>query len=725
MKRISKSLSMGLSSGVALAALSVLGFGGHFAPVAAQGVAFTVEEITVTARKREESLRDVPVAITAIGGQALEARGIDNVTNMIGTVPSLFTTQNQTFGPMPNQTYLVMRGVGATAANDPAVATFVDGVYQPSLGFDTGFLDLERVEILRGPQGALFGRNTQGGAVNIVTRLPSNEVSGKAMAEIAEFNSWRIGGSLSGPVIEDKLFVGVSGMYGTTDGYLENVTLGQDADHAEDLSGRVTLRLLASDDLEFVLRVEAASREYGYLGFGVPDDGSKRYIVLDDEARDSTDDSFATSLTIKYDLDFAELTSITGYNKIKTNYWYDLDSSADRGNYQHQLTDQRIWSEELRLASQGAGPVSWLVGLYYFDEVHDQDRDFSQNECSVCVFPPVFDPANVALEQTRFDRNGWAAFGQVSYSPMEALDLTVGARYSREKIKATQAGVLFIPGVGADETFAGVNDETFTSFSPMGSISYRVNDDVMTYVTVSRGYKAGGYDKYPGTAGAVGVPFEEETSTNYEIGAKSTLFDRRVTLDVAAFYVDIDDMQLASTVVSPITDLPVGVTTNVGSAKSRGFEAELAAAPIDGLMLRGNAAYVKATFKELASPVGVNVEGGRLPYVPKWTLAASAEYTHPVVNDWEMTWGVFYRYVGSHETGNGIAPFDPRLEIASYDVVDASVTFTNQAWDLTLFVDNLTDSYNVTRRFQPAFQPYTRASVLPPRQFGARLTFNW
>src|SRR5690606_31476685 len=116
----------------------------------------------------------------------------------------------------------------------------------------------------------------------------------------------------------------------------------------------------------------------------------------------------------------------------------------------------------------------------------------------------------------------------------------------------------------------------------------------------------------------------------------------------------------ASTVVSPITDLPVGVTTNVGSAKSRGFEAELAAAPIDGLMLRGNAAYVKATFKELASPVGVNVEGGRLPYVPKWTLAASAEYTHPVVNDWEMTWGVFYRYVGSHQTGNGIAPFDPR-----------------------------------------------------------------
>jgi len=706
--------------------MTLVGGGIAVPPLSAQTASFAVEEITVTARKREESLRDVPVAVTAVTGAAVEARGIENVTGMIGTVPSLFTTQNQTFGPMPNQTYLVMRGVGATSANDPAVATFVDGVYQPSLGFDIGFLDLERVEILRGPQGALFGRNTQGGAVNIVTRLPSSEVEGRVMAEYAEFNSWRLGASVAGPVQEDKIFIRLSGMYASTDGYLENITLNQDADTSEDITGRLTLRMLASERLEIILRAEGASREYGYLGFGVPDDGSKRYVVLDDQAPDSEDDSYGLSLTVNYDFDSATLTSITGYNKIETDYWYDLDSSADIGNFQQQLTDQRLFSEELRLASTGDGAIEWLAGLYYFDQVHDQSRDFSAGECSVCVFPPVFSTDNVVLEQTRFDRDGWAAFGQAGYSPVDQVDLTVGARYSREKIRANQAGRIFVPGVGADESFAGVNDETFSNFSPMASISYRLNDDIMTYITVSRGYKTGGYDKYPGTGGAVGIPFDEETSTNYEIGMKSSFFERRLTLDLATFYVDIDDMQLASTVISPITNLPVGVTTNVGSAKSEGFEFEFATAPIEGLLLRGNGAYVKSVFKRLDSPVGVNEVGGRVPYVPKWTLSGSAEYSHPLANgEWEMTWGLFYRYVGSHETGNGVPPFDPRLEIESYDVLDASITVTNENWDFSVFANNLTDSFNIERRFQPLFQPYTRANVMPPRQFGFRVTYNW
>ncbi|MEX1148243.1 MAG: TonB-dependent receptor, partial [Sphingomonadales bacterium] len=384
--------------------------------------------------------------------------------------------------------------------------------------------------------------------------------------------------------------------------------------------------------------------------------------------------------------------------------------------------------QELRLASQSAGPLNWLAGFYYFDEVHDQDRDFSNDECSVCVFPPVFSTDNVVLEQTRFDRDGWAAFGQVTYSPVDALDLSVGARYSREKITATQSGTVFVPAVGPEDTFAGVNSETFSNFSPQASLSYRWNDEVMTYITVSRGYKAGGYDKYPGTGAAVGIPFDEETSTNYEAGFKASMLDRRLTVDGAVFHVDISDMQLGSTVISPITNLPVGVTTNVGKARSRGAELEVAAMPAEGLMLRGNGAYVDTTFRRLDSPVGVNEVGGQVPYVPKWTLSGSAEYSHalPVMDGgWEMTWGVFYRYVGSHETGNGIAPFDSRLAIDSYDVVDASVSVANDNWDLTVFVNNLTDSFNVTRRYNPAFQPFNRAEVLPPRQFGARLSYSW
>jgi len=698
-------------SGVAV--MTLIGASVAASPLSAQIESLAIEEITVTARKKEESLRDVPVAVTAVSGAEVEARGLENVTDIIGAVPSLFTTQNQTFGPLPNQTYLVMRGVGATSANDPAVATFVDGVYQPSLGFDTGFLDLERVEILRGPQGSLFGRNTQGGAVNIVTRLPSSEVEGKVMAEYGDFNSLRIGASLGGPVQDDRIFARLSGMYASSDGYLNNITLNQDADTSEDITGRLTVRMLGSERFEVILRAEAATREDGYLGFGVPNDGSKRFVVLDDEAPESNEDSYILSLTMTYDFDGATLEAITGYNKTETDYWFDFDSSTDVGNFQEQLTDQRVFSQELRLSSKGGGAFEWLAGLYYFDEVHDQSRDFSQGECSVCLFPPVFSTDNVVLEQTRFDRDGWAAFGQASYSPVE-------------QVEAHQAGRIFLPAIGVDESFDGTNDETFSNFSPMASISYRPYDDFMIYVTASRGYKAGGFDKFPGTGGAVGIPFDEETSTNYEIGMKSSFFERRLTLDLTAFYVDIDDMQLASTVISPTTDLPVGVTTNVGSAKSKGFEFEFAATPVEGLLLRGNGAYVKSVFKKLESPVGVNKAGGRVPYVPKWTLSGSAEYSHPLaINDWEMTWGLFYRYVGSHEIGNGVPPFDPRLEIESYDVLDASITVTSDSWNLSVFAKNLTDNFNIARRFQPAFQPFTRASVMPPRQFGFRVTYNW
>lgn len=685
-----------------------------------------LDEIKVTARKREESLRDVPVAVTAFTGAALEQQGITDVTDMIGRVPGLFTTQNQTFGPMPNQTYMLIRGVGATAASDPAVGTFVDGIYQTSLGFDVGFLDVERVEILRGPQGALFGRNTQGGAINIVTRLPDEDFRASIKAEAAEFNTWKLGGDVSGALLEDKVYLGLSAVYGESDGYLDNITLGQDADTSEKASGRAVLRITPTDELEMILRLEGASNRYGYLGFGVPDDGSEAYTVLDDEAQTSKDDSYGASLTVNYDMGFATLTSITGANKVKTDYWYDLDASADVGNYQDQETDQRYISQEVRLASNGGDAFDWLVGFYYFDEVHDQARDFSQDECSVCVFPPVFDSQNIVLEQTRFDRDGWAFFGQATYRPVTDLDITVGARYSDESVTAAQSGIVYIPNIGSDDRFNSVDSASFDSFSPMGSVSYRWNEDVMTYVTVSRGYKAGGYDKYPGTAAAVGIPFDEETSTNYEVGAKMAFFDNRLQIDASAFIVRIKDMQLASTVISPISNLPVGVTTNVGNGKTKGFEFEASAIPVEGLVLRGNMSYVDATFTKLTNVVGVNAEGGRIPYVPKWTASASADYTHGLgTGGYDLKWSLSYRYVGSHFTGNGVAPFDLRWNIDNYDILDASVTLMADAWDVSLFVNNITDDFAVTRRFQPVFQPYNRVVTEAPRQFGVRLGYRW
>ncbi|MDB6084636.1 MAG: TonB-dependent receptor, partial [Gammaproteobacteria bacterium] len=683
-----------------------------------------LDEIVVTARKREETINDVPVSITALSGTALERAGVSNIEGLIGTVPGLAISQNQTFGPLPNQTFLVLRGVGATSSNEPAVGTFVDGVYEPSLGFNVNYLDVERVEVLRGPQGDLFGRNTEGGAVSIVTRLPDAEFRGRFEAGAAQFGTYDLGATVSGP-IADNLFAGVALRYESSDGYLRNTTLGKDADNTQKISGRVTLRATPTADFEAILRLEAFGNRYGYLGFGVPDDGSRRYVVLDAEKVPSTDNSVGASLTLNYSMGQTKLTSITGYNHITTHYWYDFSSNGDAGNFQDQRTGQSLLSEELRLSGSVEKSVDWLAGLYYFYEGLDQHRNFATDQCTQCVFPPVFNPSNVVLEDTQFSRPGEAVFGQLTYHPADPVDLTVGGRYSYETARAHQAGIIFVPGVGSDDRYDGSHSTTFSNFSPTASASYHWTPDVMSYVTVSRGYKSGGYDKYPGSSAAVGIPFQSETSTNYEIGTKSLVFDRRLNLTGAVFYIDLRNQQLATTVISPVTGLPVGVTANAGASSSRGAELDAEWYPVTALRLSASASYVDTRFDRLNSAVGSLAVGDAFPYVPKVSASEQADFTQPLPGELSLVFTAANRFVGGHYNGNGSAPFDPILPVQSYSVLDVRVALRSTVWEVSAYVNNVLDRFNVTTVYQPAFEPFTRANVLPPRTVGVRASYKW
>lgn len=683
-----------------------------------------LEEVVVTARKREESLHDVPVAVTAVSGDTLKRTGVTQIEGLIGTVPSLSTSQNQTFGPLPNQRFLVLRGVGATASNEPAVGTFVDGVYEPSLGFNANYLDVERVEILQGPQGALFGRNTEGGAVSIVTRKPDEQFRGRLDLNLARFGTYGAAGSISGPVA-DKVFAGAALQYETSDGFLKNGVVNGRADDTQKVSGRFTLRLAPREDFEAIFRLEAFGNRFGYLGWGVPDDGSEQYVVLDAEKVTSTENSTGASLTLNYDMSGLRLTSITGFNRITTHYWYDLSGNGDANNFQDQRTGQSLLSQELRLTNGTDKKVQWLAGLYYFYEKFDQRRNFVSETCSACVFPPVFDPTNVVLEDTEFTRPGWAVFGQVTYHPVDRVDLTLGGRYSYETARAQQAGVIFVPGVGADDRYDGNHSRSFTNFSPSASATYHWSGDAMTYASISRGFKSGGYDKYPGSTAAVGIPFQSETSTNYEIGTKAFLFDRRVDVSAAIFYVDLRNQQLATTVISPVTNLPVGVTANVGASSSRGAQLELAWSPAPALRFSANSSYTKTRFDRLESAVGSLQVGDAFPYVPKVTASAQIDYTQSLSEGLKLVWTVSDRYVGDHYNGNGAAPFDPILQIPSYSVLDARLALRSASWEVIAYADNALDKFNVSSRYQPVFQTYTRASVLPPLVYGVRATYRW
>lgn len=692
---------------------------------AQEAVADDAEEITVTARKREESLQDVPVAVSAFSGATLERQGIESSEELMGRLPSLSFSQNQTFGPTKSETYIVMRGVGATAALEPSVAVFVDGVYQPKMSFDIGFLDLERMEVLRGPQGALFGRNTQGGALNLVTRKPDDVFRAKVQGEAGSYATFKLKGAVSGPLVQDKLFFGLSGAVERTDGYFDNVTLNKDQDKGGQASGRATLRALPSETLELIATGSVSHGWGGQLGAGVPE-GSGNYDVFDSETRDLKDDVYSGSLTANWDLGPVTLTSITGAVKSETEVFWDWDGGATaRGNFQLQKIGQSIVSEELRLASNpGDHPIDWLTGLYLFRSTYDQDRDFGLVDGTGAAAPAIFNPANVVDEQARFVNRGFAVFGQATWRPVERLDLTVGARYSREKVKSRQWGSVILPALGSSEIFDVTADATFSRFSPMASIAFHWNDDVMTYATIAEGFKAGGFQKYPASRAAAGIPFDNELSLNYEIGLKGSFFDRMLTFNAAAFIIKLKDQQLGT--VREINGVPVESIDNVGRSTNKGFEIETVLRPAEGFTLSGSVSHVDARFDRYVNLVtGRDRAGERIPYVPKWSGSGQAEYRHAVGDGLEAVWGLEYRYVGRFTAGNGAPPFDPFLTIRSYDLWDASVRLEADRWSLALFAENLFDEYNIMKKWAAPFQTTIYETPLPPRHIGVRATYNW
>lgn len=683
-------------------------------------------EIVVTARKRSESLQDVPVAISVRSGEELEKKRIKDVEDLVLDAPGLFLTQNQSVGPAKSETYITLRGVGATTPLEPAVAVFLDGVYQPKLAFDIGFLELEQVEILRGPQGALFGRNTQGGAINMVSKKPSNYFEGKVLVGIDEHETYTAKAYVNGPLVEDRLFASIALQYSDTQGYIYNATLKQPQDDKHTFGGRASLRFVPTDNFEATLTVQGSTSGGGQVGVGVPS-GSKQYLVYDNDVMNLVDDVIGGSLKMDWEIGGVSVTSITGYSDVKSQVFFDIDGgSLGTGNFQRQSFDQRLISEELRLSSNTSSPFQWLVGLYYFNETYDQFRNFSLLDPSSSG-APTFNPANAVSENADFDRDGWAIFGQLTYEMIENLELSLGGRYSSETIDARQFGSIVLTNV-VTSVYDNTSSETFTGFSPQGSISYKWGNDVLTYATISRGYKAGGFPKYPFFQAATGIPFDSETSTNYELGVKADLADGAISISAAAYIIDIKDQQLATQVNGP-ANVPVEAIDNVGSSQNKGFELETVFRPFYGFQANVSASYINAEFKEYVDQNGTNRAGERVPYIPEWSVTAGAQYTHAIGNGGaELTWSAKYSFIDSYIVGNGTGTFDPRIPIKSFDFIDISAELEINNWTVSVYVDNVTDEFNVIRTYQSPFHnpaQFSFDSVLRPRTIGAQVSLKF
>lgn len=569
-----------------------------------------VEELVVTARKRTEALQDVPMAVSAVGSAELERRGVKDVNDLYATVPGLFTAP----GSVNNSAdfaYLTMRGVGFNAGLEPAVGVFLDGMYLPQLGFDSAFLDLERVEVLRGPQGALFGRNTQGGAINLVTRKPAPETHGLLRAEAGSFKSFRAGAALSGQVGEG-LYAGVSAEGSTTDGFIHNVVRGGRQDYSRQIAARGVLRWEVSERVEALLIGDATQRDYNEPIRGVRL-ANHRYESVVDQDRPDSKSNHGLQLNVTARLsDSVTLTSISGWRVSKSNVFTDMDS---RITNQQAITlpayapyattpqtvvgatldldlDQTFKSQELRLAGEGKR-LSWLAGAYYFDQRQDQIRNRDVGAGVAYTLPAAL----YIREDYRDDRDGYAGFGQLSFRPAQNIELTAGARYSHEKVVGSGGRItVYGPPANSQQPLVRKARDSFSNVSWMASAAYKPAAGLMVYATFAEGWKAGGINRFPANVQG-DLPYKDESSETYEVGAKTQLLDQRLGLNVAAYHIDIRNQQLTNVIPDPNGGpAPVTVIDNAASSHVDGFEAEARLRPAEGLELAGSLAYSKSEF---------------------------------------------------------------------------------------------------------------------------------
>lgn len=650
------------------------------APAHAQDVQETAEEsagigvIVVTAQRRSENVQDVPIAITAIGSEFLETRGIDSI-DKLGTL-----APNVKFERAPSSksiSQIAIRGsvtINPAITWEPAVGLYLDGVYiAKAQGSIFDIADLERVEILRGPQGTLYGRNALSGAVNLVTKKPSGEAGGLLQVTYGSYNEAIVRGVVDLP--QTGIFSAkVSGQYRRRDGLIAlqpgNPSGLDRVDSVDSGSFMVQLRAeLASNvtaDYTFDYSKLAQTPPFSQL-LAVNRNGDPRDIfdpnspsfpfagaffplhtVADPErvSRASIDApvsersrSYGHALTLTVGLGAAELKSITAYRNLKWSDGLDLDGSPFPVAATQRFSDYDAFSQELQLAGEAFGDrLNYVLGAFYFTESAETRNP-----------QRYFGGATDLDSNYGSNTDAFALFAQADVDLTERLQLTLGARYTHEKkdisrffrINQDLANGIVAPLVVADLPTGSVPDATFEDFSPAATLSYEVTDDIYVYARYARGFKSGGFNgesnvfaaptpDCPSGALELCAPYRPEVVNSYEIGLKSQFLDNRLILNLAAFRNDIEDMQLS---VFTATTGAASIVQNAAGAQIQGLEVEAVLRPVDALTINASLAFLDPEYKSFIDG-GVDVAGNRaFPHAPKTTVAIGADW-NVASGDW-------------------------------------------------------------------------------------------
>lgn len=699
------------------------------------------DEVVVTARKRDETLIDVPVAVNHFSRADIESAGIQRPQDYVALTPNMTMVQTQNQGT----SFIVVRGISQARNSEPSVAVLIDGVLMSNPSqFNQQLFDIESIEVLKGPQGALYGRNAIGGAVIINTVQPGNQIEGQLMAGYDSGPGYTARASVGGPMNSSgSLKFQVSGSYFDTDGYIDNPFLGEEADPFEDVSGRLKLLWEPNDSMSADLRFSISQVDTQALYFNITESVNDTSLPVRVNNRGNNErDMYTASLKLDFEAGGGTFTTITAYDHL------DEILTGDQFNFlpieesvlfqffgsdqaQHQFLDVDAISQELRFTSPSDKRARYIVGVYAIQT----DRFISTGNVfdlgtgevpEVRRTPlPMFAPQFTFLADSQ-DNFAWAAFGDLSFDITDQLEGSVALRYDHDKREnTTETPNQFIPGPLQGIAFQGqVREETWDDLQPKATLRYKLNSETSMYVGYSRGFRSGGFNQTGvGSAGIVGVGdlFDQETADTYEAGVKARFLDRRLITSLSVYHTKAKGTYFF--VFDPNTS-----TQNLGNldeVEYQGVELELQATPVDGLDLYLRGGLTDSEIKESRrDPADV---GNEAPLVSEYTANLGAQYR------WTFSPGGLSAFVrGDYQI---IGPTfwypDNFTKREPVNLLNARVGVENDSWGITAWSKNLTDEeYNAEWSPGPMFFPnpgYTNNFVFKgqPRTWGVDFTYRF
>ncbi len=651
-----------------------------------------LEPVTVTAEKKESLLQDVPSGISAINSRQAVTLRLWDIKQLTAVVPNLYAGN-----PGDGRNVVAVRGI-TTTAYDPAVATYIDGVNQFSLDtYIPQLMDIERVEVLRGPQGTLYGRNAMGGVINIITKQPTNNTTGFAEVNVGNYNLQRYTAGVRTPLIKNKLFFGAAATFNKRDGYYKNDFNNTSFDKVKEFSGNYYLKYLPAQKWAITLNVKHQNNKNDGafpLVNGVDEAFSNPYKVNQNATAQMNDNTLNASLSanysggkINFSSQLAWQTNRRTYNAPLDGDFSPVDAVTIINNYGGKWNKVKVLTHEFRLSSVAAkkSPFSWVAGTYFFHQYNPskQATHFGADAGLLGVPDSNFATVNT----TSASNTGVALYGQATYAITTTLQLTAGLRYDYEYKKTSVQGEYQKDGQPAFTTTPDTSASAhYHAFSPKIGLSYQPSQQHLFFINYSRGFRTGGLTQLSSDPSQPPLyPYKPEYSNNIEAGIKNTLLENKLTANLVFFITHVNNAQV------PTLILPDAITVikNTGQLRSNGAEVELQYKPVKGLQLEYAGGYTNANYKSLKVPgIGqvVNLDGKKQIFTPDITSMLAAQYSYVVSKkrQWQMVARAEWFYLGKQY-------FDltNNIQQHSYQLANARVGVGNRHLDIFFWARNI------------------------------------